>query len=175
MPPIVLAATLLTASAATGQNAAPAPADAAQTPAASSQPRETGQRPGFFDALGRWFSRSRAVIDSQVRSTGDALGTIGSSTASAAYGAAGAAKQTAATIIGLPGTRLVSGREPCAVAQNGAPDCAAAIGALCRSRGMQSGSSIEIATSRKCDFRGLISGHSVKCRTEAFVTKAVCQ
>jgi len=35
-------------------------------------------------------------------------------------------KEAAGAIVGLPNARIVSGRERCALAQNGAPDCAPA-------------------------------------------------
>jgi hypothetical protein len=145
------------------------PTEPAPTP-----PPDPNYRPGFLDTLGRWLGSSKAAIDSQVKTTQETLGAIGDQ----AKGAAGVAGQAADTIVGLSGSRVIAGRQMCAVAPNGAPDCAPAVDALCRTKGLRTGQSLEINTSQKCPVRVWFSGRSPKageCRTETFVTRAVCR
>ncbi len=70
------------------------------------------------------------------------------------------------------------GRERCALAQNGAPDCEPAAQALCKGKGFQGGKSIDTQSERKCPPRLLLSGRApsdAECPTEMFVTRAMCQ
>jgi hypothetical protein len=77
---------------------------AAQPPAA--QPQNPGFRPGFIDAFGRFIDDSAAKLNSQLKSTNETLGNIGSQTSGAAkdaaIGAVGTARDAAGTIVGLP-------------------------------------------------------------------------
>ena len=89
-------------------------------------------RPGFLDALGRWLGNSTDAVD-PVKSTQDRLGTLGSQ----ATGAAKDAAQAAGSAVGLPGNRIVTGRQICGVAPNGGADCQPAADTLCRSKGFE--------------------------------------
>jgi hypothetical protein len=69
----------------------------------------------------------------------------------------------------LPSAAIVSGRERCAVAPSGAPDCGAAVNALCRAKGFAAGTSIDTQTEYCLDrARGAVGN----C---AFVTRAACR
>jgi hypothetical protein len=177
---VVLAGCLLAAMAAHGQpqlqsvdpqqQAQPGVApDVRQRPDEEAPP--PSHRPGFFDALGRWFGTSREVIDSQVKTTQDAIGAIGSR-------ATDAAKEAAGSVAAMPGTRIISGRQLCPLAPNGAPDCQQGVDALCRAKGHQSGRTLEIASSQRCPTKVWISGRAPKegeCRQETYVVRAMCQ
>jgi hypothetical protein len=125
-------------------------------------------RPGFLDALGRWFGDPKAVLDSQVRSTQETLGTLG-----------GQAKDAAGNMMALPGTRVITGRQLCPPATNGAPDCQQGVDALCRAKGFESGGrSLDVTSSRRCPARVYLENRAPKegeCRLETYVTRAVCQ
>jgi hypothetical protein len=72
----------------------------------------------------------------------------------------------------------VKGRAACPVAANGAPDCKAAADKLCQSKGFKEGKSLDVDTTRSCSARALLSGRKPEeseCRTETYVTRAVCQ
>ena len=72
----------------------------------------------------------------------------------------------------------VKGRAACPVAANGAPDCKAAADKLCQSKGFKEGKSLDVDTARNCSARALLSGRKPEeseCRTETYVTRAVCQ
>jgi hypothetical protein len=141
------------------------PAAAPEAPAAEAP--APANRPGFLETIGRWFGDSRAVIDSQVRSTQETLGTLGSQ-----------ARDAAGTVAAMPGTRVITGRQLCPPATNGAPDCQQGVETLCRAKGFQSGRTLDIASSQRCPAKVWIAGRAPKegeCRMETYVTRAVCQ
>ena len=72
----------------------------------------------------------------------------------------------------------VKGRMACPVAANGAPDCKTAADKLCQSKGFKDGKSLDTDTTRNCSAKALLSGRKPEeseCRTETYVTRAVCQ
>jgi hypothetical protein len=72
----------------------------------------------------------------------------------------------------------VKGRAACPVAANGAPDCKAGADKLCQSKGFKQGKSLDVDTTRNCSAKALLSGRKPEeseCRTETYVTRAVCQ
>lgn len=145
--------------------AAPAPLGSVAPPAAEAPP--PSYRPGFIDAFGRWLGDSKEALDSSMRSTRETLGTIGSQ-----------ARDAAGSVAAIPGTRVITGRQLCPPAANGAPDCQQGVDALCRTKGFQSGRTLEVASGHRCSVRGLISGRANKeapCPLETYVTRAVCQ
>ena len=156
----------------------------AQQPTAQ-QPNANYQ-PGFIDAFGRFIGESASKINSQLKSTNETLGNLGSQTTGAAKDAAegaaqaavGTAKQAAGAIIGLPSQHIVTSRERCAAAANGAPDCRAAADAACRAKGFAAGKSLDTQSAQKCPARVWLSGRlpaDGDCQLETFVTHSVCQ
>lgn len=69
---------------------------------------------------------------------------------------------------------MVSGRMLCPPAPNGAPDCKMASDQLCKQKGYKEGKSIDIESAQKCSAKAYFAGNGA-CRTENFVTRAVCQ
>lgn len=179
------------------QVAQPQPAPAVAPPAPP--PADPAFRPGFIDAFGRWLGHSKAKLDESIKNTQETLGGIGLQATDAVKGAgdavkgasdavkgagnavknaAGAAQQATGVIVGLPGTRIVIGRQRCLAAPNGAPDCQPAAVALCRYRGFSTGRGLDIDSGQKCPTWVWISGQTPAagvCRTETYVTRAVCQ
>jgi type IV secretory pathway VirB10-like protein len=164
-------------------------APAAQPPSTqplTSQPPNANYQPGFIDAFGRFIGESASKLDSQLKSTNETLGNLGSQTTGAAKDAAqgaaqaavGTAKEAAGVIIGLPSQHIVTGRERCAAAANGAPDCRSAADAACRAKGFAAGKSLDTQSAQKCPARVWLSGRlpaDGDCQLETFVTRAVCQ
>jgi hypothetical protein len=77
-----------------------------------------------------------------------------------------------------PGTNIVSGHELCAAAPNGAPDCGSASVALCKSKGFQRGTGLDITSAFKCPAQMWREGRAPnpqECRDESFVSRAICQ
>ena len=163
----LLASSLLTLMAAQAQQQPQSiePPSQPQPPAQEAPPPST--RPGFLDAVGRWFGDSKAAIDSQVKSTQETLGTFSNQ-----------ARDAAGSVVAVPGTRIVTGRQLCPLAPNGAPDCQQGVDALCRAKGFQAGRTLEVASGHRCSVKGLISGRASReapCPLETYVTRAACQ
>jgi hypothetical protein len=73
---------------------------------------------------------------------------------------------------------MVSGRAACVVSSNGAPDCKAGADKLCQSRGFKEGKSLDTDAAEKCSPIMYLPGHQRgpnDCKTENFVTRALCQ
>ena len=73
---------------------------------------------------------------------------------------------------------MVTGRAPCVVAANGAPDCKAGADRLCQSKGYKEGKSLDSDAVEKCSPKVFIPGRKREpgdCKTENFVIKALCQ
>lgn len=73
---------------------------------------------------------------------------------------------------------MVSGRVACPASSNGAPDCKQAAAQLCQSKGYKDGKSLNADSAEKCSAKVLIPGRARKpddCRTDTFVTSALCQ
>jgi len=152
----------------------------------TSQPPNANYQPGFIDAFGRFIGDSASKLNSQLKSTNETLGNLGSQTTGAAKDAAqgaaqaavGTAKEAAGAIIGLPSQHIVTGRERCAAAANGAPDCRSAADAACRAKGFAAGKSLDTQSAQKCPARVWLSGRlpaDGDCQLETFVTRVVCQ
>lgn len=73
---------------------------------------------------------------------------------------------------------MVSGRMVCPASPNGGPDCKPAADQLCQSKGYREGKSLNADAVEKCSAKVLIPGRQRKpddCRTDTFVTSALCQ
>ncbi len=144
------------------------PASAQQAPppqepppqAAPSPPPAPANKPGFLDAVNRWFDKSAADIKSTFEKTGKA------------------AKDATDALSKLPGARVVEGRERCEISANGSPDCRAAAETICKGKGFASGKSLETQSAQKCPARVWLSGRPPsegECAVETFVIRSVCQ
>jgi hypothetical protein len=150
-----------------------------EPPAPAAEPHASEPfRPGLIEALGRLFEDSAAKFNSQLNRAHETLGEIGNQTGDAAKGAMDNAKGAADAIVGLPGARIVTSRQACASATNGAPDCRAAADSVCRAKGFAAGKSLDTQTTQKCPAWIWLSGRAPaegECAHETFVTRAVCQ
>lgn len=73
---------------------------------------------------------------------------------------------------------VITGRASCPMTANGAPDCVVAAEQLCKGKGFKTGKSLDIETAEKCSAKVYLSGRTGapgECRTENFVTRAICQ
>jgi hypothetical protein len=73
---------------------------------------------------------------------------------------------------------VAGGRIKCPTAANGAPDCKTAADKLCQSKGFKEGKSLSTDSVEACSPKVLIPGRTRKpddCRTDNFVTRALCQ
>ena len=154
---------------------------AAQTPdpqAPSSAPANTpppSEPQGFFDAFGNWVQQGVANVGAGF---GAMVGAVGGQASQAAKGAADVARDAATSVSKLPAAGVISGRERCILAPNGAPDCRVAAETLCRAKGFAGGTSVDSETVEKCTPRYRASSRNTPdgiCTSEHFVTRALCQ
>ncbi len=147
---------------------------AAQQGAPAPKPNEDT---GFFAAVGRWFDRQADNINSSFKGARSTVENFGNEAGVAAKSTAAGAKDAAEAVARIPSVRVVSGHEKCRNAPNGAPDCVAAANALCKTKGFDSGKSVDMTTAEVCPPKVLLSGRSSgpECRDETFVSRAFCQ
>jgi hypothetical protein len=149
-----------------------APPDAPAPPQSGSRLLPTPQE--TFGAIGRFIDQSISGVGAGVKGAGETLG----ATTSAAGDLAKGVTDAAGTVARLPATNVVTGHELCTLAPNGAPDCAVASLALCKSKGFARGQSVDITSSYKCPpqmYREGRTPNPQECRDEAFVSRAICQ
>ena len=91
----------------------------------------------------------------------------------------GVLKETGETLSRLAKpSSMISGRSVCPVAANGTPDCKQGADRLCQSKGYKDGKSLNTDSAETCSAKVLIPGRQRKpddCRTDTFVTSALCQ
>ncbi|MBI1202904.1 MAG: hypothetical protein GC182_10365 [Rhodopseudomonas sp.] len=145
-----------------------APAAPPQNPPVKSDP------PGFLDAFGKWLSDQADNLNSSFKDAGKQVQSLGKEAGSAAQSTVEGAKDAADAMVRA---RVVSGHEKCRVAPNGAPDCVAAATAICKAKGFESGKSADMTTAVVCPPSVYIAGRNSgpECRTETFVSRALCQ
>jgi hypothetical protein len=155
---------VLTSALAFAQDAAPS----------SEQPKEES---GFFAAVGRWFSQQSANVNSSFKDARQKVEGLGQEAGAAAKSTVEGAKDAAGAVARIPNVRTVSGHEKCQLAPNGAPDCVAAANAICKTKGFDSGRSLDMTTAEICPPKVWMAGRSTgpECRIETFVSRAVCQ
>jgi hypothetical protein len=149
------------------------PSQNAGAAAANPPPAAPNSMPGpsLVDTIGRWFDDGTTKFKSNLQGAQQSFDEFADQTRDAAKDATGA-------VMGLPNARIVTVRERCAAAQNGAPDCQAAAAAACRGKGFQTGKSVDTQSEHKCPAQVLLKGRApndAECSTEIFVTRAVCQ
>ncbi|MDO8877269.1 MAG: hypothetical protein Q8M24_13145 [Pseudolabrys sp.] len=133
--------------------------------------------PSLFESLGRWFEKQGQKISSTFKDAGKKVENFGHEAGVAAKTTVEGAKDAAGAVARLPTARVVNGHEKCKTAPNGAPDCVAAATAMCKTKGFESGKSADMTTAEVCSAQVYLSGRSSGpgCRTETFVSRALCQ
>ena len=134
--------------------------------------------PNVFDRIARWFDRSFSDFDAGLKETFAGFEQFGDRTGDAVKDAAGNVAESAESLAALPNIRIVSIRQRCEPAANGAPDCRRAAEAACRSRGYATGKSLQTQSGRICALPTLLSHLASKpreCRTETHVLRSICQ
>jgi hypothetical protein len=167
-----------------------APAAAAQeaAPAQPQPPPAPKESSGLIDALGRFFDQSATnfrdsfqgakrrmddLSDEAAANTRD----INERAAAVGKGAADATKGAVDAMTYLPKSTVMTGRERCTKAPNGAPDCVAAAEQLCRKHGYATGKSMDFTSAEECPARAYINGTTgtAECQTVTFISRAMCQ
>ena len=166
------AAMLAAASGIAWPQAAPPPTLGLQSPAPSPAPAEPPQaprdeNPGLINEIGKLFEKSKSMLP-PLKSPSETIDDLNARTKDAGQSLSNIAK---------PST-MVKGRVACLVSSNGAPDCKAGADKLCQSNGYKEGKSLDTDAAEKCSPKVYMPGYKRQpgdCRTENFVTRALCQ
>ncbi len=125
------------------------------------------ENPGLINEIGKLFEKSKSLL-LPLKSPGETIDDLNA-------GAKGAGDSL--SNIARPSV-MVSGRAACLVAANGAPDCKAGADRLCQSKGYKEGKSLDTDAAEKCSPKVFLPGYkrqSGDCKTENYVTRALCQ
>lgn len=137
-----------------------------QQPAPPVPPPAEPGNPGLVEEIGKLLKDSASGLRSTLPSPSQALEGLNSG--------AKDATDSLKRIAPPSGQAMANGRTLCPPAANGAPDCKLGAELLCKEKGYKAGSSVDIESTQKCSAKAYFSGQGA-CRTENFVTRAVCQ
>jgi len=159
---------------------------------AAPPPAPPPAKPGVFESIGRFFDQGASNFRDHLRGAkrrmdelgddaaannkaiSDQAAKMGQGAADVGKGAADATVNAMGAVAKLPTARMMSGRERCIAAPNGAPDCVSAAEALCRKHGFTSGKSMDFTSAEECPVRTLL-GQTDECTTVTFISRAMCQ
>jgi hypothetical protein len=128
-------------------------------PAAAPAPQEN---PGLLNEIGKMFGKLPSL-----KTPGETIDDLNAR-----------AKDAGDALSRLTTSQMVTGRMLCPVSANGAPDCKSASDKLCQTKGFKEGKSLLADSAESCSAKVLIPGRSRKpgdCRTDTYVTRALCQ
>jgi len=146
----------------------PAPPQGSASPQASPQREDNS---GLLNEMAKMFEKSLSVLPT-LKSPGEAIDDLNARAKDAAKDAGESLSRLAKP------SSMVTGRVICPVSTNGAPDCKAGADKLCLSKGFKEGKSLNSDSAEACSANVLIPGRPRKpedCRTDHFVTRALCQ
>lgn len=142
-------------------------APSADLPPVAAQPEPPARtNPGLVEEIGKLLKGTTSSLTPSLPSPQQTIDELNSTTRKAT--------DSLTRIAPLSGQSVVVGRTMCIVASNGAPDCKSASDQLCREKGYKEGRSLDIEAAQKCSAKAYFSGGGA-CRTENFVTRAICQ
>lgn len=133
--------------------------------APSSEPARPASNPGLVEELGKLLKDSASHLSTSLKGSQKTLEDLNAKT-----------KDATESLTRVQS--VTTGRAACPVSANGAPDCTIAAEQLCKGKGFKSGKSLDIETAEKCSMKAYLSGRTGapgECRTENYVTRAVCQ
>ena len=142
-----------------------------QTPALqaapSSAPPEREDNPGLINEMGKLLEKTLSILP-PLKSPQETIDDLNSRAKDAGDGLTSLAKPSS----------MVTGRMGCPVAANGAPNCKAGADKLCQAKGFKEGKSLDTDAAEKCSAKVYLPGYKRgpgDCRTENYVTRALCQ
>ena len=132
-------------------------------------PQATPERenPGLINEIGKLFEKSKSILP-PLKSPGETIDDLNTHARGAGESLSNIARPSL----------MVTGRAACTVAANGAPDCKVGADRLCQSKGYKEGKSLDTDAAEKCSPLVYLPGHKRgpnDCKTENYVTKALCQ
>jgi hypothetical protein len=137
-----------------------------EPPAPESPPAEP-ENPGLINEIGKLFEKSKSMLP-PLKSPGEAIDDFNARAKDAGESLSNMARPSS----------MVTGRAACLVAANGAPDCKAGADKLCQTKGYKEGKSLDTDAAEKCSPKVFIPGRKREpgdCKTENYVTRALCQ
>ena len=141
------------------QQSVPNPPPPQQQPQPETAPPARDENPGLINELGKLWDKLP-----KIKGPSETLDDI-----------KGASESL--TNMAKPST-MVSGRMACVAGANGTPDCKAGADRLCQTKGYKEGKSLDTDAAEKCSPKVYMPGYKRQpgdCRTENFVTRAMCQ
>jgi hypothetical protein len=147
----------------------PAPPQGGSASPQASPPREDNS--GLLNEMAKMFEKSLTVLPT-LKSPSEAIDDLNARAKDAARDAGESLSRLAKP------SSMVSGRMACPVSASGAPDCKLGADKLCQAKGYKEGKSLNTDSAEKCSAKVLIPGRARKpddCRTDHFVTSALCQ
>jgi hypothetical protein len=162
---------MIAAGAAWPQGAAPPALGVQEQPAQQTAPPQAEpareDNPGLFSEIGKMFDKLPSLKSSQ-----QSIEDLNNRAKDAAKDATDSLSHLAKP------SSMVAGRMICPVSGNGAPDCKLGADKLCQAKGFNEGKSLNTDSAETCSAKVLIPGRTRKpgdCRTDNFVTSALCQ
>ena len=131
------------------------------------EPPAQPKNPGLIDEIEKLFEKSKSMLPT-LKSPGEAMDDLNARAKDAGESLSSIARPSL----------MVTGRAACVVSANGAPDCKAGADKLCQSKGYKEGKSLDTDAAEKCSPKVFIPGSKREpgdCKTENYVTKALCQ
>ena len=149
------------------QSPAQQPVPQGPAPQQIEPPPAQPENPGLINEIGKLFEKSKSILPS-LKSPGETMDDFNARAKDAGDSLSNMARPSL----------MVSGRAACVVAANGAPDCKAGADKLCQSKGYREGKSLDTDAAEKCSPKVFIPGRKREpgdCKTENYVTRALCQ
>ena len=131
---------------------------------AAPAPQQPPENPGLINEMSKLIDR----ITPSIKGPGETIDDLNARAKDAGEALSRLAK---------PGS-MVSGRTICPAGGDGTPNCKAAADKLCQTKGYKEGKSLNTDSAQTCSAKVLIPGRQRKpddCRTDNFVTTALCQ
>jgi hypothetical protein len=154
------------------------------SPSAASNPAPAEKR-GLFDDLSRWWHDSVTDFNAKLKEQQTKIDDFNKKSAEAAKDAAAATQQAmknaADAMVKSATSKVIEIHEPCAIAGNGAADCASAAANACKGKGFSDGQPLDVRTAEKCNASLWLQGQgqqrsaNAECPVETVVLRAACQ
>ena len=148
----------------------PAPQQNEPVPPSPQQPVQQ-ENPGLISEIGKLWEKSRSMLPT-LKGPQETIEDLNTRARDATKDAGESLSRLAKPAL------MVTGRMGCPVSANGAPDCKAGADKLCQSKGYKEGKSLDTDAAEKCSAKVYLPGHKREpgdCRTENYVTRALCQ
>ena len=139
-------------------------------------PPSPAESPGLINEIGKLLEKSKSILPT-LKSPQEAIEDLNTRARDATKDAGEGLSRLANPSLIKP-SLMVTGRMACPVSANGAPDCKAGADKLCQSKGHKEGKSLDTDAAEKCSAKVYLPGRKREpgdCRTENYVTRALCQ